>query len=1049
MKKILHISDIHASIHPTKGQVRQKVEMLTTALLEDVEAISDVDTVVVSGDITFSGQREEFGLFISEIIEPLKEKMGLENDDFLFAPGNHDTDRSGFSYSVKKSIESLRENYNQEEIKFLQDEFVANSGSPISNWLEFAGMFYKSSENILALEKFYQCFRHGSVGVACLNTGWSAIGENDRERLFVGVDQIEAAFKLLRGFSEKVLVMHHPLDWLHPEERKLLSERITSSKISTIFYGHMHEFNVLREASFSEDFVLKMQAGRFDLSGSETNGYSVVSTLHSGNLSSGTICFRKFDDVKKKFVPWVERCRGGAMDYEAAPAGGFNREAFANDCKEVLEQFDYDLLCNIGAAESERKRLSDVFVCPAIKLESYELEEEGEEKYMAFEELANSRDSFLIVGGENSGKSTILKNLLMHKLKDQSRTELDEIAFYVDCKGKKLSSKNRIKSMLAEVYEKLPGASLYFESLARKIVTENALLIFDGVDGLSQGCIDELVGFLSDHQTPRFIISCKHATARELSTRLKTQAARNFSELNIGGMKRSHLKGLIGKWLTSASDKQKVAKEVQRIVGSAGMPNNLFVYSMLLSIYERKQGHFSNYLHEADLVENFIEVLMQKHCVKNERAPQYKDLLRLLGSVADKMVERNSFSLNRSVLDKIVVEFNGNIAQDFSVESYVNPILHSGVLEYSESRYRFSQVCFFDYVYARYLSNKRFEYSDLHRKMDFLRFHKVVEYMSAISKEDAKLLTFCEALTSSAWSACVASEKLSNLRAAAEELQDAAQSDILDEIKESSIDDTINDEVPKEDEIDEHLDSVNPLRESARNGEERAEWDDLHDVTLFHSALSLYARVFRAAEHVTDRGVADRHFSSSLDFYQKTIALNTRRFQEKLRPLVIDKLAEHSKFQELRADQKKQAKEKFDAFLNFVVASFPNFAVAMMSADLVNARQVHRLRERRAKSDDPLEKMLITYALCEVDGTNTLEEIQSLSPEKSYKYSSLIMKIIELSHMDFTLTVETRKALLKHARSLLKNKVARRLVDNMTDISTKISGDLLSEGGGR
>ena len=81
MKKILHISDIHASIHPTKGQARQKVEMLTSALLEDVDAISDVDTVVVSGDITFSGQREEFGLFISEIIEPLKEKMGLENDD--------------------------------------------------------------------------------------------------------------------------------------------------------------------------------------------------------------------------------------------------------------------------------------------------------------------------------------------------------------------------------------------------------------------------------------------------------------------------------------------------------------------------------------------------------------------------------------------------------------------------------------------------------------------------------------------------------------------------------------------------------------------------------------------------------------------------------------------------------------------------------------------------------------------------------------------------------------------------------------------------------
>ena len=223
-------------------------------------------------------------------------------------------------------------------------------------------------------------------------------------------------------------------------------------------------------------------------------------------------------------------------------------------------------------------------------------------QYIGFEELTKSRDNFLLVGGENSGKSTILKSLLMNKLRSQAQAQLDEIAFYFDCKGKKLPSKNRIKAVLTEIYDSLPGSALYIDTLNNKTTTENALLIFDGVEGLSQRCIDELIDFLKEYKAPRFIISCKHATAHEIATKLRTEVARKFFEVNIGGMKRSHLKGLVGRWLSSSTKQNSVAREILKAVDNAGMPNNLFVYSMLLSIYERKQGHFSTYLHEADLV---------------------------------------------------------------------------------------------------------------------------------------------------------------------------------------------------------------------------------------------------------------------------------------------------------------------------------------------------------------------------------------------------------------------------------------------------------------
>jgi hypothetical protein len=113
------------------------------------------------------------------------------------------------------------------------------------------------------------------------------------------------------------------------------------------------------------------------------------------------------------------------------------------------------------------------------------------------------------------------------------------------------------------------------------------------------------------------------------------------------------------------------------------------------------------------------------------------------------------------------------------------------------------------------------------------------------------------------------------------------------------------------------MDSAKPLRELPQNGESRATWDDLHGATLFQSSLSLYARVIRAAEHVTDRSIADEHFSNALDFYQKTIALNTRRFQEKLRPIVIGKLVKHSKYEALPQEHRKKQPRDLTHSLTF------------------------------------------------------------------------------------------------------------------------------------
>lgn len=68
--------------------------------------------------------------------------------------------------------------------------------------------------------------------------------------------------------------MHHPLDWLHEEDRVKISEYIHTAGINFFLYGHMHEHHVIQESHFNNNNVIKIQAGKIDTSGEDD--YSVI-----------------------------------------------------------------------------------------------------------------------------------------------------------------------------------------------------------------------------------------------------------------------------------------------------------------------------------------------------------------------------------------------------------------------------------------------------------------------------------------------------------------------------------------------------------------------------------------------------------------------------------------------------------------------------------------------------------------------------------------------------------------------------------------------------
>ena len=92
----------------------------------------------------------------------------------------------------------------------------------------------------------------------------------------------------------------------------------------------------------------------------------------------------------------------------------------------------------------------------------------------------------------------------------------------------------------------------------------------------------------------------------------------------------------------------------------------------------------------------------------------------------------------------------------------------------------------------------------------------------------------------------------------------------------------------------------------------------------------------------------------------------------------------------------------------------------------------------RNKCESNLEKLLITYSLCELEGIDVVREISTQKYKKPYESSSLLMKTIELINFNFSINADEKKYLDDFVRKILKDRKNNKMLTNLSVISNKI-----------
>lgn len=393
---ILHLSDVH--IKSAKDPILKRAKSIAACVFSSLPSASKV-FIVVSGDIAFSGQADQYAL-ATTFFDEIRSAIAAEADlsvSFVIVPGNHDCDFDKNNSARKMLIKSIDESDDPE----IDGSVIATCTSIQSDFFTFRDAL-ESNPDAYG-DSLWRTARYEVEGKCfsfeCLNVSWISKLKEEPGRLYFPVAHYKA--KKSDSVDFRLVVLHHPLNWFSQTIYKPFRTFLRQTA-NIIISGHEHQANVgivhdaeSEKSAFVEGCVLQ---GEKDLSDSAFN--VVVLDIDLGQFAS-----TRYAWSGDMYEPTEE---GSWADYHDLPAKRANPFPITESFLERLDDpgafFKHPGQTNIT--------LSDIFVYPDLRKVG-----NGEDKRRSFisaQRLLSpevTADGALVEGEEKAGCTSLLFEL--------------------------------------------------------------------------------------------------------------------------------------------------------------------------------------------------------------------------------------------------------------------------------------------------------------------------------------------------------------------------------------------------------------------------------------------------------------------------------------------------------------------------------------------------------------------------------------------------------------------------------------------------------------
>lgn len=276
----LLISDLHLKFNLETWSQKVVLREMVRDIEKRKDGFRNVQFIVVSGDLAFSGRPEEYAL-VELFLDDLRALFELERNRIFFVPGNHDINRD----LQTTCFVGARQLFDSPQAV---ERFLRTPDERDTLLRRLAGFLDLDSRYCEGHDRYFTDDGLAFVApleidgvpicIAGLNSAWLCEGgDEDMRQILVGDCPIIDIVELVRNHSPRLVigVLHHPPDWLRDFDQRALEERFLP-ECDLLHRGHLHEPNVRIVSHLSGRDCIVIAAGAAYAGRDFDNCYSLI-----------------------------------------------------------------------------------------------------------------------------------------------------------------------------------------------------------------------------------------------------------------------------------------------------------------------------------------------------------------------------------------------------------------------------------------------------------------------------------------------------------------------------------------------------------------------------------------------------------------------------------------------------------------------------------------------------------------------------------------------------------------------------------------------------
>lgn len=734
---IIHLSDLHI-----RQENLDSIKESRDALICDIKANcmdGTIALIVCSGDLVFSGTKENFDLALENFLEPIIAGLNLKEEQIVYVPGNHEVDigKVDMDFSDSFTNRILKSGVTADDFK------KPNVTDRLATFFEYADLFSNWSIESPVFTKIIS-IANINYGVTLINTAWNTAGDstNEAKKIIIPRSAMVTSLNDIQSCDKKILVMHHPIDWFYDDNAAEIE--VLLNKYDFVLTGHKHFEHVSFVRGMNGTTIYNF-ASKVDVNSTE-NGYTIIKFDDSSEVE---VTNRTYVKKRLAFAPNTTVSENGKLTFtiETDSTQQLCCDTILNTkngfIKELSTLFIVNLLDN-----SSNKSFDDLFVMPKIEKRSEQAKERYDDPDKKFifdvsKMLDCSGGDITFWGKKESGK-TIFANYVAKYIYENYHS-VKKIPIVLDCKmlqGYKSAIEKAVISKTSDLMDESKSIS------KEKIITllENGcfVLILDNFDKLasSKALVDTFKTKYPNNKIIYFRTEIPAAFTDEDEATLQERYSGTTHNYFIRSMDKHSIRKLaqnVGEINPNIEDGY-----IDKIIYSFSvnnMPRTPFAVSLILSICNES----SNYLptNQAKIVEAFMEKLLEKLNPEEmlSKTFNFDNKERFLACFAQLLFSKKSYSVSKDEFLEFTKEYHtkkGYILKDSRFDTL---FFDKGILVEYDDLVFFRYECLNDYYLAKYcILNKDFLCSNIISNNSYLDYADVINYYAGMMLDDADLI---------------------------------------------------------------------------------------------------------------------------------------------------------------------------------------------------------------------------------------------------------------------------------------------------------------------